>query len=369
MWKIINNQNWDNIKATFQWIQDMHNVPQDSIFHAEGDVLTHTRMVVEALINLEEYQLLGDQDQQILFAAALLHDVEKRSTTVIESDGRITSRNHARKGEYTARMILYKNIPTPFYIREAIAKLVRYHGLPLWIFERENPKKMLFQCSWEVNTNHLSILAKADVLGRICLDKNDLLYKIDLFKEFCIEQNCFGQKRHFETDTARFNYFQKANVSPNYVPFETAKNEVIIMCALPGTGKDFYIQKNYPDWEVISLDTLRHQLKIAPSDSKGNGRIGQLATENAKVLLRKKQSFIWNATNLTRLLRKKIIDIAVQYGAKVKIVYLEVPYAKLLQQNSNREYAVPKKIIEKMMNRLEMPSPIEADIVDYRDRY
>lgn len=365
MWKIIGNTEWKNIEKTFDWIEDMRNVPQDAIFHAEGDVLTHTRMVVEKLLQLTEYQKLGKQDEQVLFAAALMHDIEKRSTTVHEPDGRITSRNHARKGEHTVRTILYKERPTPFFIREAVAKLVRYHGLPLWIFEKPDPKKALLQCSLEVNTAHLAILATADVLGRICPDQEELLYKIELFKELCQEQNCFGKKRKFASDLARFTYFQKEGSSPDYVPFETIKNEVIILCALPGSGKDFYIKKHFKNWATVSLDDIRRRLKILPTDKKRNGQVVQIAVENAKVLLRKKKSFVWNATNLTRLMRKKIVDLATQYGAKTRIIYLEVPYEKLKQQNRNREHVVPEKVLERMIGRLEMPSVVEAERVDF----
>ena len=57
-------------------------------------------MVCEALLQLPEFQALGEQEQHILFAAAMLHDVEKRSTTKRESQGgkeRIVSPNHAKK--------------------------------------------------------------------------------------------------------------------------------------------------------------------------------------------------------------------------------------------------------------------------------
>ena len=109
-------------------------VPQDPEWHGEGDVLTHTKMVADALFRLPEYQALDEQAQHILFAAALLHDVEKRSTTTSEErDGRIriVSPRHAKKGEHTARQILYCDLAAPFAVREAVAKLVRWHGLPL----------------------------------------------------------------------------------------------------------------------------------------------------------------------------------------------------------------------------------------------
>lgn len=76
MWQIINTTNWKKIRQAFAWIRDMEGVPQSPIHHAEGDVETHTKMVANALLNMEEYQALGEQDQHILFATALLHDVE-----------------------------------------------------------------------------------------------------------------------------------------------------------------------------------------------------------------------------------------------------------------------------------------------------
>ncbi|MFK7772404.1 MAG: AAA family ATPase [Saprospiraceae bacterium] len=364
IWKIIEKRNWQNVRNSFSWIQDMEEVPQDKVHHAEGDVAIHTRMVVEALLNLSEFQRLEEQDKEILFAAALLHDVEKRSTTVHEPDGRITSRGHARKGEFSARRILYKEIPTPFVIREAVAKLVRNHGLPIWIFEKENPIKTLLQTSLEVDLAHLAILAKADMLGRICQDQSEMLYRIQLFEEFCKENNCFGNKKKFGSDLGKYQFFQKAAASPDYVPFEKDTFEVIMLSALPGTGKDFFIKKNYKNIPVVSLDAIRRENKISPTDKKGNGQVIQIAKEQARVFLRKKESFIWNATNITRNLRTPLIDLFQTYGAKTKLIYLEVPYQKLIQQNRNREFPVPQKVLEKMILKLEVPSIWETPIVE-----
>ena len=365
MWQIINTQNWEAIGKTFDWIQDMKGVPQDPIYHAEGDVAIHTEMVMNALLGLPDYLNLDEQDQQILLATALLHDVEKRSCTKTETDGRITSKGHAKKGEFTTRNILYKELLTPFNIREAIAKLVRYHGLPFWIFEKPNPQKALLQASLEVNTKQLYLFAKADILGRICADQSEMLYKLELFKEFCLEQNCFGAPYPFANDLARFTYFQKEDSSPNYVPFDTTKCEVVLLCALPGTGKDTFIQKHYQDAPVVSLDAIRRAYGISPKDSKANGKVIQIAKEQARILLRQQQSFVFNATNIKKQLRSQWIDLFATYGAKVKIVYLEVPYLQLLQQNRTRTYVVPAKVMENMIRKLEIPSLVEAHQVTY----
>ena len=165
--------NWSALEAQFDWFRDMQGVPQDAIWHAEGDVFTHTKMVVEAMLNLPEFQELDEQEKHILFASAMFHDIEKRSTTtteIIDGKERIVSPKHAKKGEFTARTILYKDIITSFHIREQITKLVRLHGLPLWAIEKSDPTKEVISASLVVNTKLLSILAKADVLGRICAD-------------------------------------------------------------------------------------------------------------------------------------------------------------------------------------------------------
>ncbi len=366
MWTFIQNKNWEHLVDTFEWVRDMKGVPQDPVFHAEGDVAIHTQMVINSLIDLAEYQTLPMQEQEILFAAALLHDVEKRSTTVVEEDGRITSRGHARKGELTARSLLYRQGSTPFEIRETIAKLVRYHGLPLWIFDKEDPQKAIIQASLEVRLDLLTILAKADVLGRICPDQPDLLYRVELFREFALENKCLNSPRIFKNDLSRFLYFQKQDLYPEYEAFVPESFEVLLLCALPGTGKDTFIKKHLKDWPIVSLDDLRRKNGISPTDKKGKGKIIQIAQEKAKEHLRARQPFVWNATNILRLRRSKLIQLFHTYGARCKIVYLEVPYNQLVLQNSQREFMVPNKVLERMTNGLEVPAIWEAEIVEYK---
>lgn len=37
---------WNVLETKFDWFSDMIGVPQDPIWHGEGDVYTHTKMVV-----------------------------------------------------------------------------------------------------------------------------------------------------------------------------------------------------------------------------------------------------------------------------------------------------------------------------------
>jgi predicted kinase len=364
-WSITKNIEWNSLEKEFAWIADMRGVPQDSIHHGEGDVSIHTRMVLDALQSLKDFQQLDEQSQSLMIAAALLHDVEKRSTTVIEENGRITSRGHAKRGEYTSRDILFRDIQTPFAIRERICALVRFHGLPLWIMEKTEPAKSAIETSLRIDMPLLSMLAKADVFGRICPDKNELLDRIELFDEYCKEQLCWANPREFETSLARFQYFNKENSPPDYVPFDNLKAEVIMLCGLPGMGKDTLIRKRYSGLPVVSLDDIRRKHKLKPDDKSSTGWAVQQAKEDAKSFLRKGESFIWNATNITRQMRRQWIDLFVTYNVRVKLVYVEVSYKEWIRQNSNRSYPVPDAVLMRMLRKLEVPTLAEAHEVEY----
>ena len=163
IWKLSERKDWNSLEQQFGWVRDMNQVPQHTVHHAEGSVAVHTRMVLEALLRQPAYPMLPEQEREILWAAALLHDVEKRSTSVDEGNGQVTSKNHAKRGETTVRTLLYRDIPAPFNIREHIASLVRHHGLPIWLMEREDPLKRACEASLRLDTSLLKQLTVADI--------------------------------------------------------------------------------------------------------------------------------------------------------------------------------------------------------------
>ena len=48
-WKLIEDKSWSSLEQQFEWVREMNTVPQDTRYHAEGNVAVHTRMVLEAL--------------------------------------------------------------------------------------------------------------------------------------------------------------------------------------------------------------------------------------------------------------------------------------------------------------------------------
>lgn len=82
--------------------------------------------------------------------------------------------------------------------------------------------------------------------------------------------------------------------------------------------------------------------------------------EQAKKYLRKKEAFIWNATNIVQETRQKLIQLFSGYGARVHVIYLEVPYKELQARNQVRERYIPEKVLEEMIEKLEIPAPWES---------
>ena len=70
-----------------------------------------------------------------------------------------------------------------------------------------------------------------------------------------------------------------------------------------------------------------------------------------------------NATNVSRDMRARGIDLVAQYGARVRIVYVEAPAARLYEQNRDRAHPVPEAILERLLDRWEVPDLTEAHAV------
>lgn len=138
---------------------------------------------------------------------------------------------------------------------------------------------------------------------------------------------------------------------------------MILLSGLPGSGKNTWAANHVPHLPTICLDDIRRELKISPQDNQG--KVLQAAKEQAKKFLRAKQSFVWNATNLIRLRRRALVDLFTTYQARVKIIYLETPYQDLLERNRTREESIPTQILERFIDRMEIPERTEAHEVVY----
>jgi predicted kinase len=204
---------------------------------------------------------------------------------------------------------------------------------------------------------------EADMLGRKCDDQQEVLDKIVLCEELAKEEGCYEGCYPFPSTQIQRAFLSGRDVWKNQELYDDCWGEVVLMSGLPGTGKDTWIKQNVSDLPMISLDDIRRSNKISPTAAQG--KVANIAREQAKEYLRQHQPFVWNATNITPQMRESLVSLFETYHAHVRIVYLETKWLTLLERNRSREDAVPQSVIEEMMGKMTLPEASEARKVEW----
>lgn len=353
---------WDVVDAAFPWIRALRGAPHDPVHHREGDVWIHTRMVVEALLADPEWQGLGEGDRLVAFAAALLHDVAKPATAVVES-GRVGHPGHSRLGAVMARGILWRMGFAPA-AREKVCALIARHQVPFWLWEKpfEQARRVVAGQSLTSGNALLVMLARADARGRICDDRGMLEEGVALYRALAEEHECLDGPFAFAGDQERFLYLsERATLDPRYpMPSAGAAPEVTVMSALPASGKTTWIARHGGGLPVVSLDALRATMRIGPDEAQAP--VIEAAREAAKGYLRQRRPFVWDATNISREMRGRTIALCHDYGFRIRMVSLEAPPQELARRNRERDQPVPQKVIDRLVDKWEFPGLDEAAV-------
>jgi len=152
----------------FPEIKALVDVPQDPIWHPEGDVFVHTRLVVDRARELIDD--LPYAKQVTVMLAALAHDFGKPPTTEF-LEGRWRSRGHEEAGVAPTESFLDRlNIHTldGYDVRSQVIALVRDHLKPGEFFKKRDQvgdgafRRLARKCELDL----LYRVAKADSLGR-----------------------------------------------------------------------------------------------------------------------------------------------------------------------------------------------------------
>ncbi len=356
---------WASLEANYPCFAEMAKTPQNSCHHAEGDVLTHTKMVAAEAQTLAKRNSLSQEDADVLVGAALFHDCGKPLTLTFEN-GAPSSPQHAAVGTRYLRHFWWHRGWFPEERRELLLSLVRSHAAPVRLFDpRHEPEYRVIETSWASRNDLLALLAEADMRGRICVEVSGQAAAIETaqaFAEYAREIHCFDTPRPFANGLARFHYFDTQGKSgPDYVPFDDSKGEVILMSGLPGSGKNTWVTKNAGELPAVELDAVRAELGVSPQDDQG--QVVQTAKERARDLMRKRAPrFVWNSTNLRLDLRRQLIGLFTSYGYRVRIVYCPADRPVVVSRNQKRENSVrvPVSALDHMGAKLEPPRFTEA---------
>jgi tRNA nucleotidyltransferase (CCA-adding enzyme) len=146
----------------------LYDCPQDPEWHPEGDVWTHTLMVID-----QARARNADLDRPRLAAimlGAVCHDLGKPATT-IHVDGRIKSPNHEAEGVAPATRILDRlNVQTMdgFDVRRQVLALVAEHLRPSAFYKAKDTitDGAFWRLAARVDMELLARFARADCNGR-----------------------------------------------------------------------------------------------------------------------------------------------------------------------------------------------------------
>lgn len=302
-----------------------------------------------------------------VFFAALLHDVAKHSTTVVDPvTGAIGQPGHSRRGSIDARIALW-DAGAPIDLREQVCRLIAVHQVPFFAFEggagKPSAEFLARKFSWEHSMKLLTLLAEADMRGRICEGQQRVLDSIELFREVARIDDCYDRPKAFSSAHTALSYFRGLAVDPSHDLFQERGSKVVVMAGLPASGKDTWVEAHFKGVPVVSFDDARSALGIR--HGKNEGLVGHAAVDKAKALLRKGDPFVWNATHISSQMREKTLGLLFAYHAEVEVVYLESPRSVVMSRNSKRDTSLRNKAIEEMLFKWEVPMPTEAHKVSY----
>lgn len=345
----------------------LEQTPQDPHYHAEGNVWIHTRMVVEALMRGPEYGSAGEDERFILFYAALLHDIAKPATTVIDPDsGRIGQPGHSKRGAIDARILCW-HAGVPFALREHICRIITVHQLPFFALAGNknglSAEYLVRKLSHELDLRLLAAVAQADMEGRDFVGKAECLVDIELFRELARDEACYGTPKRFADAHTQVSYFRGAGIARDFAHHQNPGSRVTVMSGLPASGKNTWVASHRAKLAVVSIDDAREELGL--KHGANEGAVAHRAVDFAKEMLRRREPFVWNTTHLSAQMRKKTLDLLYAYDAEVELVYLEQPPQVIFKRNSQRDTSLPNKAIERMLFKWEVPLPTEAHAVAY----
>lgn len=292
-------------------------------YHLEGDVFCHTMMVCKQAENLSEPLQL----------AALLHDVGKPSCREQSSDKKVHFYGHEGMSAIMTRDILhqYGNTISNKDL-QLIIEIIALHTEPFKLSEKELTKRM-------VNNKNLmdSLLAvnRADQAGRFSFNGNDV-------KQFEEPRDIY--------------------------PEQEQTLECIMYIGLPCSGKSTLA--NTYGKPVLSRDTILEENTIGSNYNekfqKADQRsIDKLFQKQLSELIRNKESFVVDKTNLSRKSRRRVLSQLPKHYKKTAVVCMP-RFSEILRRNGERHHKhLDIKTIEYMAKRFYPPLYDEFDSISW----
>ena len=361
-----NDLKWDLIESLPEF-KRLKDTPQTPVWHKEGNVWNHTKLVVEEVLKSSAHlKDKGGIAYKVLVLSALFHDLGKATTTQFSTEKNDwMSHNHGREGAKIVRQLIYDE--PDIFSREQIVYMVRHHMTLHHIFDNEDKtfRKMTELSYGLVPTSTMALLQSCDSLG----SKNDIdtfdsilahTHKILMYacKEDCIERH------RFQSSFDKLAFFYGDGLKLSSPINKTQDFTVYVMIGLPGSGKDTYIKDNLPkDIKVVCRDDIRTEMGLKGEKPMGNkeqeNEVTRIANERIDFYCQNKVDFVVNQTNVVKKYRVDLLKRIMPYNPRIIYVYVEAD--SLAKNYERRESMMPVSVINRMLSQLEFPTATEYD--------
>lgn len=135
-----------------------------------------------------------------------------------------------------------------------------------------------------------------------------------------------------------------------------------LMMGIPGSGKSYHANMIANDHSAVihASDAIRDELFDGEYSRETNAKVFSVLHRRVKKDLRRGQSVIYDATNISFSSRKRVLLDVKSIPCRKVLVFIATPLDDCLAQNSARERKVPGDVIERMYEALENPKTSEG---------
>ncbi|MEM6628553.1 MAG: HD domain-containing protein [Bacteroidota bacterium] len=344
----------------------MHNTEQNPKYHAEGNVLNHTLLVLREFYELAGLGILDESEKEVLYWAALLHDIGKPSVT--RWDGTAwRAAGHEAAGVPIARNILLQQQDISPTQRQRILDLVKWHHIPLRMGLRKASLSSYENVAFRTDIRLLGLFSLMDLKGRICENANEIKDLLHNFTEVIVPQieATWGTFQEIQTrfqaccpliKNQIWSALQEQQYDQVFSLLSTGRFLSAPRCrcflsiGTPRSGKSQFIQQAYNDLPTYS------------ESRKGNesGDLSQGLKDFLSANLSSGQSVVVDGCHLDEAKRQKIADFIRHYDTEIQYLYFERSLSEILELNSLSVLPLDSQFLREAYSQLHKPHPWEA---------
>lgn len=139
---------------------------------------------------------------------------------------------------------------------------------------------------------------------------------------------------------------------------------VYLLVGIPGSGKSTWAQQfsGLDTCDIISTDAIRGELTGDPGDQRCSREAFDIAYARLRTALYYGHDVCFDATNVTRQARQRVMRIAHQADPSVVLIAVTFPISvsEAIQRQALRDRQVPADVIAQFAQRYEYPSYAEG---------